>query len=58
MTELDPRSVRLVELRARLGAILSELQGLEPGSPEEMEALERYNPVHAAVLALAEELGA
>jgi hypothetical protein len=58
MPEPDPRAVRLVELREQLAAILSELRGLEPGSPKQLEALERYEPIHAAVLALAEELGA
>jgi len=58
MPEPDPRNVRLVELREQLGAILSELRDLEPGSPIHQEALERYEPVQAAVLALAEELGA
>ena len=58
MPEPDPRTVRLVELRAQLATLLSKLQGLEPGSPEQLEAQERYEPVHAAVLALAEELGA
>jgi hypothetical protein len=58
MPEPDPRTVRLVELREQLATLLSELRGMEPGSPEQLEALERYKPVHAAVLALAEELGA
>jgi hypothetical protein len=58
MPEPDPRNVRLVELREQLATLLSKLQGLEPGSPEQLEALKRYEPVHAAVLALAEELGA
>jgi hypothetical protein len=58
MPEPHPRTVRLVELRAQLAAILSGLRELEPGSPEQLEALKRYEPVHAAVLALAEELGA
>ena len=58
MPEPDPRTVRLVELRARLAAILSELRCLEPGSPQQLEVLKRYEPVHEAVLALAEELGA
>ena len=56
MPEPDPRTVRLVELRAQVAAILSELRGLEPGSPEQLEAQDRYEPVHAALLALAEEL--
>jgi Fe-S-cluster formation regulator IscX/YfhJ len=58
MPEPDPRTVRLVELRAQVAAILRELRGLEPGSPKQLEALERFEPVHAAVLALAEVLGA
>jgi hypothetical protein len=58
MPEPDPRTVRLVELREQLATLLSELRGLEPGSPEQLEALERYEPVQAAVLALADELGA
>ena len=58
MPEPDPRNVRLVELREQLATLLSELRYLEPGSPIHQEALERYEPVHAAVLALAEELGA
>jgi hypothetical protein len=58
MPEPDPRNVRLVELREQLATLLSELRDLEPGSPKQLEALERYEPVHAAVLALAEDLGA
>ncbi len=58
MPEPNPRTVRLVELREQLAAILSELQGLEPGSPDQLEALERDEPVHAAVLAQVEERGA
>ena len=58
MPEPDPRNVRLMELREQLATLLSKLQGLEPGSPAQLEALERYKPVQAAVLALAEELGA
>jgi hypothetical protein len=58
MPEPDPRTVRLVELREQLATLLSELRDLEPGSPEQLEALERYGPVQATVLALAEELGA
>ncbi len=58
MPEPDPRNVRLVELREQLATLISELRDLEPGSPEQLEALERYKPVHAAVVALAEELGA
>ena len=53
-----PRAIRQVELREQPCAILSELRGLEPGSPKQVEDLERYEPVQAAVLALAEELGA
>jgi hypothetical protein len=48
----------LVELREQLATLLSELRVLEPESPKQLEALERYEPVQAAVLALAEELGA
>jgi hypothetical protein len=47
-----------VELREQLATLLSELRDLEPGSPIHQEALKRYEPVHAAVLALADELGA
>jgi hypothetical protein len=58
MPEPDPPNVRLVELREQLATLLSELRDLEPVSPKQLEALERYVPVHAAVLALAEDLGA
>ena len=58
MPEPDPRTVRLAELREQLATLLSKLRDLEPGSPEQLEALKRYEPVHAAVLALADELGA
>lgn len=58
MPELDPRAVRLAELPVQLAAILSELRCQEPGSHQQLEVLKRYEPVHAAVLALAEELGA
>ena len=47
-----------MELREQLATLLSELRDLEPGSPKQLEALERYEPVHAAVLALAEDMGA
>lgn len=56
MPEIDPRAIRLAELRSRLERISIELGGLEPGSPEQVRVLERWGPVHAAVLALAEEL--
>ena len=58
MPEPDPPTGRLVELRQQLATLHSELRDLEPGSPKQLEAQERYKPVHAAVLALAEELGA
>ena len=45
MPEPDPRTVRLVELREQLATLLSKLQGLDPGSPEQLEALERHEPV-------------
>lgn len=56
-TEPDPGAVRLAELRAQLNKVGSKLRGLEPGSPEQLEELERLDPIHAAVVALAEELG-
>jgi Fe-S-cluster formation regulator IscX/YfhJ len=58
MPEADPRNVRLVELREQLANLLSEFQGLETGSTEQLAALKRYEPIHTAVLALAEDLGA
>lgn len=56
MPEPDPRAARLVELRAQLEVIGAELMGLVPGSPEQLEVLERFEPILAAVVALAEEL--
>ena len=56
MPEPDPRAVRLTALRAELKDVLTEIQGLEPGSPEREEVLKRYAPLLGAVMALGEEL--
>ena len=54
----DTRTTRLGALQKQLAAIGQELAGLPPGSPEQLAVLERWAPVHAAVLALADELEA
>jgi hypothetical protein len=58
MPEPDVRIARLADLQEQLAAIGQELQGLEPGSFEQIEVLERWAPIHAAVLALVDELEA
>jgi len=56
MPEPDPRAVRLAELRIQLNKDGSELRGLKPGSPEQLEVLVRFEPDLGAVMALEEEL--
>ncbi len=58
MPEPDTRTTRLADLQDQLDAIGQELVGLPPGSPEQLEVLQRWAPVHAAVLALVDELQA
>ena len=54
----DGRIARLAELQEQFKAIGQELVGQAPGSPELLAVLERWAPVHAAVLALVDELEA
>jgi len=54
--EPDPRAIRLAELRVQLNKFGSELRGLKPGSPEQLEVLERFEPIVGAVMAMEEEL--
>jgi hypothetical protein len=54
--EPDPRAVRPAELRVQLNQVGSELRGLKPGSPEQLEVLERFEPILGAVMALEEKL--
>ncbi|MFZ0406703.1 MAG: hypothetical protein WAM11_01135 [Cyanobium sp.] len=56
MSEPEPRTARLHELREQVAAILWELRSLERGSPEHEQALEQYEFALGAALALAEEL--
>jgi CHASE3 domain sensor protein len=56
LSEPDPRTARLDELREQVAAILPELRSLQRGTPEHEQALERYEPLLGAALALAEEL--
>jgi hypothetical protein len=58
MPEPDQRIARLAKLKGQLTAIGLELHGLEPGSPEQLEVLKRWAPIHADVLAMADELEA
>jgi hypothetical protein len=54
--QIDPRGSRLAELRVQLNKARSELRGLKPGSPEQLEGLERFEQILGAVMALEEEL--
>jgi hypothetical protein len=51
----DTRIARLAELKAQLYALSEEGRSTAPGSPEREAVLERWAPIHAAVLALADE---
>lgn len=53
---MDPRKERLAELLRQLAALNEKGRQTAPGSPERDAVLEQWTPVHAAVLALAEEL--
>jgi hypothetical protein len=53
---MDPRKERLAELRRQLADLNDKGRQTAPGSPEREAVLEEWAPVHAAVLALAEEL--
>jgi hypothetical protein len=46
----------LAELRIQLRELATEIDELEPGSPEQREFLERWVPLEDTVLALADEL--
>jgi hypothetical protein len=52
----DTRATRLAELKAQLQALSEEGGFTAPGSPEREALLERWAPIHAAVVALADEL--
>jgi hypothetical protein len=39
-----------------LNKVGSELRGLKPGSPEQLEVLDRFEPILGAVMVLEEEL--
>jgi hypothetical protein len=52
----DTRAARLAELKAQLHALSEEGRATAPGSPEREAVLERWAPIHAALLALADEL--
>jgi hypothetical protein len=52
----DTRAARLAELKAQLQVLSDEGRATAPGSPEREAVLERWAPIHAAVLALADEL--
>jgi len=53
---MDPRKERLAELRRQLAELNARGRQTAPGSPERDAVLEQWAPIHAAVLALAEEL--
>ena len=53
---MDPRHERLAELRRQLAELNAKGRQTAPRSPERDAVLEEWAPVHAAVLALAEEL--
>lgn len=53
---MDPRKERLAELRRQLAELNARGAQTAPGSPERDAVLEQWAPIHAAVLALAEEL--
>jgi hypothetical protein len=52
----DTSAARFAELKAQLAALSEEGRATTPGSPEREGVLERWAPIHAAVLALADEL--
>jgi hypothetical protein len=52
----DTRAARLAELKAQLQALSEEGRATAPGSLERDAVLARWAPIHAAVLALADEL--
>lgn len=52
----DHRVAHLAELKAKLHALSEEGRATAPGSPERKAVLERWSPIHAAVLALADKL--
>jgi len=54
--EPDPRAICPAEPRVQLNKDGSELRGLKPGSPEQLEVLERFEPILGGVMALEEEL--
>ncbi|MFO7628369.1 MAG: hypothetical protein R6W06_02405 [Prochlorococcaceae cyanobacterium] len=53
---MDSRRQRLSELRAQLAELNERGRSTEPGSPERAAVLAEWEPVHAAILALAGEL--
>jgi hypothetical protein len=53
---MTSRHERLAELRAQLAALSARGKATEHGSPEMFAVLAEWAPVHAAVLALADEL--
>jgi len=53
---MDPRKERLAELRRQLGELSARGAQKAPGSPERDAVLAQWAPVHAAGLALTEEL--
>jgi hypothetical protein len=56
MVDSDPRHDLLAELRSQRAELNGKGRQTAPGSPERDAVLEEWAPVHAAVLALAEEL--
>ncbi|MBE9172155.1 hypothetical protein IQ216_03375 [Cyanobium sp. LEGE 06143] len=53
---MDDRHARLTELRKQLADLSAKGRATAPGSPERMAVLEEWAPIHAQVLALADEL--
>jgi len=58
MPEPDARIARLAELQEQLAAIGQELVGLKLGSPEQLQVVDSWAPIYAAVPALVDELDA
>lgn len=56
MVATDARRERLTELRRLLAELNARGRQTAPGSPDRDAVLEQWAPIHAAVLALAEEL--
>jgi hypothetical protein len=56
MSEPDPSAVRPAELRVQLKMVGKELRALKPGSPEQQEVLQRFEPILGALMALEQEL--